>query len=137
MRIAIWMEDAGRARDCLPLVAGGLFPGRWYGASRRELKAGLDALEGRLDQSATGFRSAATSLRDLDVPLELGYCLLEWATLIGPDDPAARAAAAEAREIFTRLGSPPLLARLDEGLARRPSSKTMPRRASEETRAAT
>jgi hypothetical protein len=39
----------------------------------------------------------------------IGMCQLEVATLIGPDHPAARAAAEEAEEIFTRLGSPPML----------------------------
>jgi hypothetical protein len=112
------MEDAGRVESCLALVPATTSLGRYFGACRRTLMAGRDALEGRLEESAAGYRTAAGILRDLDVPLELGYCLLESATLIGPDDPAARAAGAEAREIFTTLGSPPLLARLDVGLAR-------------------
>ena len=54
----------------------------------------------------------------MDVPFYVGLTALEFATLVGPDEPESAAAADEARAIWTRLGSPPLLARLDEGLAR-------------------
>jgi tetratricopeptide (TPR) repeat protein len=117
LRIALWMADLGRARTALPLVLEMPERGRFVGATRRALEAGVLALDGRRGEAVALYRPAISDLRDLDVPLQLGLRLLEFATLVGPDDPAARAAAVEAREIFTRLGSPPLLARLDEGLA--------------------
>jgi len=46
---------------------------------------------------------------------------LEVSTLIGPDHPAARAAAEEAEEIFTRLGSPPMLGLVKASLSREPT----------------
>ncbi len=50
--------------------------------------------------------------------LELGLSQLDHAVLIGPADPVARAAADEARAIFERIDSPPLLERLRLGLER-------------------
>jgi tetratricopeptide (TPR) repeat protein len=118
LQIALWMADLGRSRAALALVLARPDRGRFVGATRRALEAGVLALDGRREEAVTLYRHAIADLRDLDAPLQLGLRLMELATLIGPDDPAARAAAEEAREIFTRLDSPPLLARLDEGLAR-------------------
>ena len=92
--------------------------GRYVGATRVGLEAGLAALEGRRDEAITLYRSAADTFRDLDSPLDLGRSQMEYAILVGPDDPGARAAADEARAILTRLGSPPLLERLELGLRR-------------------
>ena len=68
--------------------------------------------------AVTGYRRASATLRQLDTPLMLGFCLMSQALRTGPTDPAARTAADEAREIFERLGSPPLVALLEEGLRR-------------------
>ena len=118
MRWALLMRDLQKARSAYGLVTAATERGRYSGAIRRSLEAGLAALEGRGSEAAEGYRSAAATLRELDLPFDLGLCLLEFATLVGPDVPAARAAAVEAGEIFTRLGSPPLLERLRIGVER-------------------
>jgi hypothetical protein len=43
------------------------------------------------------------------------------ATLLDPDGPGVRAAAAAARDILVRLGARPFIARLDAALARSPT----------------
>jgi hypothetical protein len=47
------------------------------------------------------------------LPPVLGLSLITQTATLGAEHPAAAAAAYEAREIFTRLNSPPMLARLD------------------------
>ncbi|MDP9484077.1 MAG: AAA family ATPase, partial [Chloroflexota bacterium] len=116
MRWALLMRDVHKARSAHELVTVATERGRYSRAIRRSLAAGLAALEGRPTEAAEGYRLAATTLRELDLPVDLGLCLLEFATLVDPGVPGARAAAAEAAEIFTRLGSPPLLERLRIGV---------------------
>ena len=72
----------------------------------------LIATEGRYDAAAAAYARAFDAWRALDSPLDLAMCGLDRASVRG-----AGAAAGneddEAREIFTRLGAVPLLARLD------------------------
>jgi class 3 adenylate cyclase/tetratricopeptide (TPR) repeat protein len=125
---ALWTADLERARAAWAFVAAAFERGRYVGALRRSLAAGLAALEGRLEDATRGYREAAITFRALDLPLDLGVSQLEFATLVEPRDPEARAAAAEAREIFTRLGSPALLDRLATGLERWASEPEASRR---------
>ena len=77
------------------------------------------ALEGNVEGALGAYREATRVYRDLDLPLHLGLCLMDLGTLLDPALPEVSAAAAEARVIFERLGSPPLLARLEAGLEAR------------------
>ncbi len=126
---AIWMEDPKRTRVAVELSRESPERGAWTEAMRMVVEAGLDALEGRREDAIARYRTAGDAFRRLDLPVELGRCQLEYASLIGPDDPGARAAADEARAIFTKLGSPPLLERLDIGLARWAEDRATPREA--------
>jgi hypothetical protein len=121
MRCAIWSGDPERARRAEAYLVAAVDRGRSVGANRRLMEAGLAALEGRLDEASAGYRAAATTLRDLDATLDLAFCLVDHATLIGPRDRAALAAADEAREILARIDCPPLLERLASGVGHRPS----------------
>jgi class 3 adenylate cyclase/tetratricopeptide (TPR) repeat protein len=113
---ALWLGDAPRARAALAQFEARPERGRVIAVKRQMLRAGVQALDGDRSAAVTGYRDAIRSWRDMDVPFFLGLTLLEFATLVGPGEPEARAAADEARAIWTRLGSPPLLARLDAGL---------------------
>jgi hypothetical protein len=93
---------------------------------RLYLGAGVRALEGDPGGAVADFRVAAGMYRDLGLPVSLGLCLVMFAVVLGPDVPEARAAGDEARALFTRLGSPTLLARLDDGLARWSGSAAAP-----------
>jgi class 3 adenylate cyclase/tetratricopeptide (TPR) repeat protein len=117
-RVALWLADAARARAALDAHLSLPDRGRFIATMRQSLRAGVVALEGDRDAAVAGYRESIRTLRDMDLPFNIGLTLLEFGTLVGPDEPEAAAAAAEAREIWTRLGSPPLLARLEAGLAR-------------------
>ena len=118
MRYAIWLEDPDQTRHAQAAVVAALDRGRYVDSVRRSLDAGLAAVEGRCDEAAAGYRAAASTQRDLDATLDLGLTQLDYATLVGPGDPVARAAADEARAIFEQIDSPPLLERLRRGLER-------------------
>jgi len=120
-RAALWMGDAQRARAAVDALLVATQPGRVMVTNRGQMRAGLDAMEGRRGEAVAGYREAIARWRDLDVPLYLGLCQTDFAILFGPDEPEATAAADEARALWTRLGSPPMLARLDEGLAAWPA----------------
>jgi class 3 adenylate cyclase/tetratricopeptide (TPR) repeat protein len=115
---ACWLGDAPRARAALDLFEARPERGRVVAARRQMLRAGVRALEGDRKAATVDYREALRPWRDMGVVFWLGLTLLEFATLVGPGEPEARAAADEARAIWTRLESPPLLARLDAGLAR-------------------
>ncbi len=117
-RAALWLGDASRARAALALLKARPDRGRVVAARGLELESGVRALEGDRRAAMAGYRDAIRAWRDMDASVYLGLALIDLATLVGPAEPAARAAADESRAIFTRLGSPPLLARLDAGLAR-------------------
>ena len=117
-RIGLWLGDAKRARAALQLHEALPERGRMVSLARLSLRAGVEALEGDLDAAIARYREALRAWREMDVPFFTGLTSLEFATLVGPERPEARAAADESRAIWTRLGSPPMLARLDAGLAK-------------------
>lgn len=109
-RAALWLGDAGRAGEALAGMQG--FRGRWMAAVRLTAEAGLAAMEGRRDEAATAYSRALDAWRAIDSPLDLALCALDRAILRGPDPVAG--GEDEAREIFTRIGATPFLARLDQ-----------------------
>jgi class 3 adenylate cyclase/tetratricopeptide (TPR) repeat protein len=118
-RAALLLRDRRRADAAWSVLEARPERGRVIAAGRREIQAGVDALAGRTDAALAGYRDAVRRWRELDIPLELGLCLIEVATLLDTTEAEARAAADEARSLFTGLGSPTLLALLGDGLASR------------------
>jgi class 3 adenylate cyclase/predicted ATPase len=110
MRAALWLGDTGRAREALAGMEGSR--GRWMAAARTTGEAGLAALEGRYDDAATAYARAIEAWRSLDSPLDLAFCALDRAFLRGARS-APEGEDDEAREILSRIGATPLLARLD------------------------
>jgi len=117
-RAALWLRDAGRARQVLSAMQG--FRGRLMGAARLTVAAGLAALEGPPDEAAEAYRQAIEAWRALDCTLDLALCELDLVTLLGPDHPEATAGK-EARDIFTQLGAIPFLERLNRAIGSEPS----------------
>jgi tetratricopeptide (TPR) repeat protein len=117
-RAALWLGDEARARAAVERLDELRRPGRVIRAFKQEMRAGLHALEGRRAEALAGYRDALSAWRDLDVPLYLGLCLVDFASLVPPSEPEAAAAADEARELWSALGSAPLLARLDDAQSR-------------------
>ena len=110
---ALWLHDENKAGDMLRLLDESSVHGEWVECNRQTLHAGLASLEGHREQAIDLYLSAAAGWRQLGALFDLGLSQLDFATQIGSDDPDARAAADEAREIFTRLGAKPFLERLE------------------------
>jgi len=108
------VPDLARMADALSTVDAMQVHGGWVDTMRQTLHAGLLALEGRTDEAATGYLAAARRWRELEVWFELALSQYDFAATIGTKHPDARAAAEEARQIFTRLGAKPMLQRLEK-----------------------
>ena len=119
-RAAAWLGDGEHVREALDRMVAADRRGRWFDAGRRTVRAALASLTGEREAAIAGYLDGAALWRDAGWAVELGLCQLDFTRLIGPGEPTARAAADEAREIFTRLGAAPLLARLDAALGRAP-----------------
>jgi class 3 adenylate cyclase len=97
-RLRLWDRDAAGARAGLAEIDGTSTTGRAAAAARATLVAGLDALTGEGD-ATTAYGSAAAAWRDLDLPLNLALCLIDWQRLGGGDT------LTETRAIVDRLGA--------------------------------
>jgi hypothetical protein len=86
-------------------------------AARVAARAGVAALEGRVDDAIGDFRHAMAQLRSVNAEFNVARLTLDFVMLLG-DHPATREAAAEARAIFERVKARPYLERLDAATAR-------------------
>jgi len=95
-------------------------------ARRISIRAGLAALDDRAADALSLYAEAIRRFVDLGVPVEQAMTAIEMATLLDPDDPGVRAAAAAARDILVRLGARPFIARLDAALGRSSNGVVLP-----------
>ncbi len=115
---ALWSRDVERARtvaerlDALP-DAQSLLPS----TQRTAARAGVAALEGRRDEAIAGYRDALRRYEAMKFDFLRALAALDFLTLLGPDEPAAVAAAAEAREVFERVEARLFVERLDAALS--------------------
>ncbi len=116
-RAALWAGNATLARAAVDQLRSTGSRGRAINASLRSLDAGIAALTGQADEAAAGYRDAMRQWRNLESWFDLALCQLDYVRLVGGESADVAAAATEAREIFTRLGSPALLQRLEEAVA--------------------
>jgi hypothetical protein len=93
------------------------------------LHAGLAAAEGRTMDALSLYRSTLAGYRENGCRFDVALTVLDMVALIGPDDPAVRAAIPEGREIFESLGARLLVERLDALVAGdvRPTRSLSPR----------
>jgi hypothetical protein len=113
-RVGLWGGNPERVRQGAMRMRELRLPGRVVAASRADTQAALLASEGRTDEALIAYRLATSNWRDLDITLSLALCLTDMAVSLPRTQPEVAAAEVEARELWTRLGSPPLLARLDQ-----------------------
>ena len=112
-RASLWLRDIADLRAVLgerETTAGRATDLR-FGV----IRAGLAALEGRLDDARAAYLDAEAGLRDLGIRFELGLALLEHAVFLAGDG-SALPAAQEARAVFEALGATTLLARLPSAI---------------------
>ena len=101
------------ARDDLAAVDASGVHGPAVEADRRTIQAGLAALDGHPADALRLYREALRTWHDLGLAWDEALCQLDMVFLLDPDHPEVQAAAESAREILTRLGAKPFLARLD------------------------
>ena len=115
---AIWSRDLAAAeRIHADMLSGGV-NGRWASAVRRGLDAGVKALSGRADAATVAYRETLDALRDLGALRDVALLSMDRAATAA-DETSRRAAADEARQIWTGLGARAMLDRLDEIVAGR------------------
>lgn len=85
--------------------------------SRDRIRAGLAALDDRLDDALPRYRDALRAWRDLGLAWDEALTGIDMATLLDPGDPDVRAAAGRSREILVRLEAAPFIERLDAAMA--------------------
>ena len=110
IRAAAGLRDGEAVADALRVLEP--FPGRVTTAVRHEGEAVLAGLAGRRKESLAGFLDAIQRWKDLGLAVEAALAQLTLITVLGVADAEARAAAEEARAVFERVDSPPLLERL-------------------------
>ena len=110
-RVALHVGDvatAERAAASLEPTLGGATD-----ADLAVIRAGIAAARGRTGEALAGYRTALAAYRELGLAFDIALTGFDMAALLGDAEPAAVAAAAEAREILVGLGAVPLVARLD------------------------
>jgi len=115
-RSALWAGDLELARGAATELRASGIHGRAIHTSLLGIEAGVAALEGRMEEAVSAYRDAQRRWRDLSVWFELALSELDLIRLVGGERPEIDAAATEAREIFTRLGTPTFLRHLDEAM---------------------
>jgi hypothetical protein len=104
-RAAAWIGEREALTDALAVLDA--VPGRVSAATRREAGAALAALDHRRPEALAGFADAIRRWRELGLEFEAAVCGLNLVTMLGPSEPAARAAAEEVGVVFERLGALP------------------------------
>jgi hypothetical protein len=112
--VAFWMGEPDLVREASQRFLAMPTPGRMFRLLRTQARGNLAAVDGRLDEALTLYREAASGWRESGVKLSLGLLLTDMAVALDRSNPEVAAALEQARGIWTRLGSPPLLARLDQ-----------------------
>ena len=110
---AIGLRDVDRLQKVAAERAQVARVGRLIELESMELEAGVAALEGRTTDAVRAYREVLRRWREMEQFFFVARRGLNFVTLVGPDEPEARAAGEEARTIFARLGAKPALARLD------------------------
>jgi hypothetical protein len=113
-RAAAWDGDRRALTAALDLL--GKQPGRVSGAIRCEAEAALAALDQRRPEALAGFADATRRWRELGLDFEAAVCGLSLIIMLGPSEPAARAAAEEVGQVFERLGTVPFQKLLTDAL---------------------
>ena len=116
-RAALWSSDADGALEDLAVAERDARRGRVIDAGRLTIQAGVAALERPSADALALYRQALHAWRDLGLPWDEALCAIDMATLLDHSEPEVQAAAEAAREILTRLGATPFLARLEAALA--------------------
>ncbi|MFI5254405.1 MAG: AAA family ATPase [Candidatus Limnocylindrales bacterium] len=115
-RAALWAGDVADANDLVARIGAAVVRGQAFALDLVTLRAGVAALEGRRGDAVAGYREALRGWRALGLAFDEALAVLDLAILLAPTEremSEAAEAVATGREILTRLGALPLVARLD------------------------
>ena len=118
MRATLWGRDLARAHEVADRLDAERSTGIQIATARLAARAGIAAIEGRIDEAILGYREAISRSRASGADFVVATISLDFVHLVGSDHPATRDAAAEARPIFERVRARPYLERLDAATAR-------------------
>jgi tetratricopeptide (TPR) repeat protein len=113
VHMALLAGDVEAARDALDRLEALSSHGRAIETDKIAFRAAFAALEGRTQEAVSGYRAAIDGWRDLGLLWDEALTELEFATLVGMEEPEARAAAADGRAILERLGAARILEHFD------------------------
>ena len=120
-RAAIWAKDANLARTHLERFEVLTVHGPEADACRAQMRAGIAALDGDRELALVLYAEAIQKWDELNVMLDGALVRAEMVMLLGLDEPAARTAYEESREVLQRLRATPLLEFLDQVQSAPPS----------------
>ena len=115
-RAALAAGDVARARVALERLQADPATDAPVETARVVTRAGVAALEGRRAEAISGYLDALARCRARRATFDIGRYALELVRRVGPEEPAVRAAADEARAIFVRVAARPYLAALDAAM---------------------
>jgi len=114
IRAALWLRDAVLAGQLVAryedLHAFGPGPTAW----RPTFAAGLAALDGRRDEALLLYAEAQAKWQANGVVFEGAFLGIDMLILLGADEPAAAAVAADSRATLARLGAKPFVDLIDK-----------------------
>jgi class 3 adenylate cyclase/predicted ATPase len=116
-RAALWDGDVEGARADLAAIDATRRHGVVVELQRAAIRAGLAASDGRTAEAIAQYRDALRGWRETGMAWDQALTGMDMAILLDPTNPDVMAGAAEAREILSRLGARPFLARLDAAMA--------------------
>jgi class 3 adenylate cyclase/tetratricopeptide (TPR) repeat protein len=112
IRAALWLGDAGRARELYDTLAGLGRRARWLDAIRDGVLAGVTALEGDAAEAERLYRDALARLDALGCAFDVAQLALDAVIVLGAGTPIGREMATLARPILERIEVRPYLDRL-------------------------
>jgi class 3 adenylate cyclase/predicted ATPase len=117
-RYAALARDLDAAREDLAAMRALAFHAPAFDAQLREIEAAVAALEGRTGDALAAFGDAIGRWEALGMVIESSTAGLVMASLLDPRDQRVRSSAEAARATFVRIGERPMVAWLDDVLAR-------------------
>ncbi|MFI5226950.1 MAG: AAA family ATPase, partial [Candidatus Limnocylindrales bacterium] len=119
IRAAVWAGDVARAREGSVRLEANPFVASLMTAERVGARAGVAAVEGRVDEAIALYREAMTLHRAIDSNFAVARAGLDVVRLVGGSHPVGREVAAEVRAILERVNARAYLDLLDAALAGR------------------
>jgi class 3 adenylate cyclase/tetratricopeptide (TPR) repeat protein len=122
-RAALWAGDRAEMERVMQRFADLSAHGPAPSASTLTLQGALAGLDGRPEESVARYAEALAQWASAGLPFDRALTAIDMLLVLGPDDPAARAAGEDARQVLTKLRARPILDILDRAMAGTPMAR--------------